>query len=99
MSTDTVHSCSAAATPQQPRLDSVVAEVKRQLLASHFSVLRQIGCDYYEGVLVLRGHVPTFYHRQVAVELAKKVNGVEQVDDRIVVDIHEETERKSLSRN
>ena len=99
MSTDTVHSCSAAATPQKPRLDSVVAEVRRQLLASHFSVFRQIQCNFYEGVLILRGQVPTFYHRQVAVELAKKVNGVEQIDDRLVVDRLAVTQRKSRLRN
>jgi osmotically-inducible protein OsmY len=37
-------------------------------------------------VLVLRGKVPTFYTRQVALALVMKVAGVDQVDDRIVVD-------------
>ncbi|MFT4558928.1 MAG: osmotically-inducible protein OsmY [Porticoccaceae bacterium] len=82
----TKNACSAR-TPQQTvhALNPVLAEVKRRLGESPYSAIKQIQLEFYEGVLILRGKVPTFYTRQVALALAMTVDGVELVDDRISV--------------
>jgi osmotically-inducible protein OsmY len=57
------------------------------------AVLRQPGyarhkaleVDIERGVVRVQGRVPTFYLRQIAVELIKRVAGVTQVVDRILV--------------
>ena len=64
----------------------VLSEILRQLQASPFAAIKELRCDFHEGVAILRGKVPTFYTRQIAQTLVKNVAGVEQVDDRIVVD-------------
>ena len=66
-------------------VEPVLAEVRSQLLASPFAAIRQLQSEFYEGVIILRGQVPTFHNRQVALALVRKVAGVEQVDDQIVV--------------
>ena len=65
--------------------DPVQLELLRQLQASPYAAIKQLRCDFHEGVAILRGHVPTFYTRQVTLSLVMKVPGVQQVDDRIVV--------------
>ena len=48
------------------RSEHVVSEVRRHLSSAGYRSLRQVECDYFDGVLVLRGHVPSYYHKQVA---------------------------------
>jgi osmotically-inducible protein OsmY len=43
-------------------------------------------CECREGVVVLRGHVGSFHEKQMAQELARKVNGVRVVVNRLIVD-------------
>ena len=43
-------------------------------------------CDHCEGVVVLRGRVHSFHEKQMAQELARKVDGVKIVVNRLVVD-------------
>lgn len=66
-------------------VNRILVEAKRQLLASPFAAIKQLQADFYDGVLVVRGTVPTFYTRQVALALLMNLPGVEKVDDRIVV--------------
>ena len=90
MSTDTKHNHSAPPMTRDTKpvrcIPPTLQEVRRQLLASPYAAIKQLRTEFYEGVLVLRGKVPTFYTRQVAIALVMKIGGVEQVDDRIVVD-------------
>ena len=87
MTTRTETTCSPRAPKQTtPYIDPVLAEVRRQLLASPFAALKELQTDFYEGVIVLRGKVPTFYTRQVAIALVMKIAGVQELDDRLVVD-------------
>lgn len=53
---------------------------------NRYFVLRSVACEYHEGVLILRGRAPSFYLKQVAQTLAGKVDGVEIVVNRLVVD-------------
>ena len=46
---------------------------------------RSVSCSYHEGVLILRGLVPTYYLKQIAQTTVMGIDGVEQVDNRIEV--------------
>ena len=46
---------------------------------------REIVCDYREGVLTLRGSVPSFYLKQVLQSILKDTPGVQRIDNRVDV--------------
>ncbi len=46
----------------------------------------EVCCDHCEGVVVLRGRVHSFHQKQMAQELARKVDGVKIVVNRLLVD-------------
>ena len=56
-----------------------------RLHSSGYVVLRHLTCEYHEGVLAVRGRVPTFYLRQVAQTVLRQVPGVEVFVDHIEV--------------
>lgn len=62
----------------------IVAE--QRLRQSSYFALRYVACEYHEGVLILRGRVPSFYLSQIAQTLVRKVDGVELVVNRLEVD-------------
>jgi osmotically-inducible protein OsmY len=64
----------------------VVEAAHRALQSSPYWAVRQVRCGFHEGQLTLHGHVPTFYLLQVAQELVCRLPGVEEVENRIVVD-------------
>lgn len=55
------------------------------LAGQHRPSLRHLNVDASEGVVTLRGNVPTFYERELSVRLARRVAGVVQLDDQIIV--------------
>lgn len=59
--------------------------VEQRLGASGYLALRRIDCACEDGVLSLRGCVPTYYLKQVAQSIAGTVDGVRRVDNRIEV--------------
>ena len=46
--------------------EHVLLEVRRRLSAADHHALRQIECEYADGVVVLRGCVPSYYLKQIA---------------------------------
>lgn len=66
---------------------SVQAEAQLRLRNSGYHELRHISCDFHEGVLTLRGHVSTFYLKQLAQELIRRLDGAEEVNNRLEVAI------------
>ena len=64
---------------------AVQESAERQLQEVHFRFSRCVSCEYSDGVLLLRGQVPTFYLKQIAQTVVAKVPGVERVDNRIQV--------------
>ena len=46
---------------------------------------REIDCEYREGILTLRGRLPTFYLKQVLQSILKDLLGVRRVDNRVDV--------------
>jgi len=58
---------------------SVLDRVQRVLAESSYSYLRRVSCAYDDGVLTLRGRMPTFYMKQTLQVLVAKVEGVKQI--------------------
>lgn len=61
-------------TPTASRGD-LAAEVEMRLQASPHLCLRSVTCDQRERILVLRGRVPSYYHKQLAQELVRQIAG------------------------
>lgn len=75
------------------RSESIVSEaptankchVREALRESPHGGLCWVKCELKEGMTILHGQVSSFYLKQMAQELAKKVDGVELVVNRIEV--------------
>jgi hypothetical protein len=48
--------------------------------------IREVSCEYDQGVIVLRGRVPTYYYKQLSQEAAARFDGVVQVVNNIEVE-------------
>lgn len=72
-------------TVVQPR--GVAEIVERRLRKSMYFSLRTVSCQFDDGVLTLRGMVPTFYLKQVILSLLEDLEreGVKQVNDEVDV--------------
>ena len=65
---------------------SDVTKAARCLLQkSPYGIVRRISCEYDGGVLVLKGRLPSYYHKQVAQEAVVDLRGVQQVHNEIEV--------------
>ena len=67
-------------------LSDDVTEAARCLLQkSPYGIVRGVSCEYDGGVLVLKGRLPSYYHKQVAQEAVVDLHGVQQVHNEIEV--------------
>lgn len=75
-----------AAAPRRPSPASAVAAAARnRLRACAYASVRELPCDYNEGILVLRGQVSSYFHKQVAQEAVRGLPGVEVIVNAVVV--------------
>ena len=66
--------------------EAVEREAAARLRGSPYrSVLRRVECEWSTGVLVLRGAVPTYYHKQLAQSHLAGLTGVALIDNRLQV--------------
>ena len=65
--------------------EDVVAEAKERLKMALYPPVRNVFCDYDDGVLFLHGEVPSFFEKQLAQEAVFKLNGVTRVVNEIKV--------------
>ncbi len=63
----------------------IVEQAERRLQAGPYPVLRQISCEFADGLLVLRGAVGSYYLKQMAQTLVSRIPGVTRVDNRLDV--------------
>jgi osmotically-inducible protein OsmY len=63
----------------------VLQRIRQELARSGYSPLRTVRVDVHEGLVVLRGRVASYHHKQVAQESAKRVDGVDALRNEIVV--------------
>ncbi len=59
--------------------DGVAHSVTRLFRQSPYRRLGQLTCEHHEGVVIIRGRLPSFYLKQIAQTLASKVDGVEEI--------------------
>jgi len=65
----------AAVAHCEPAQRGVAARVAESLKASGYAALQGVTAEHHEGVVFLRGRVPSFYMKQIAQEVARKVHG------------------------
>lgn len=67
------------------RDEAVVQQINRALVSRGAVPLRHVQVDLYEGLAILRGSVYRYYDKQLAQEVVKQIEGVEQIQNEIVV--------------
>jgi hypothetical protein len=64
---------------------AIVEAAENCLRKNAYLVLRNISCEFREGVLVLRGCLPTYYLKQIAQSAVLGIAGIDRIDNQIVV--------------
>ena len=67
-------------------LEGIEEAATECLLKSPYHDVRRVFCEYDNGILFLRGRLPSFHLKQVAQEAAAMCKGVTQVVNQIEVD-------------
>ena len=70
----------SAAVPQ-----AVVEQAETSLRRNSYVALKNISCAYQEGILTLRGCLPSYYLKQVAQTTVSRLAGVERIVNQIEV--------------
>jgi osmotically-inducible protein OsmY len=79
------------------RRQGVAQAARERLAGSSYPALRALRLSFHEGVLTLRGRVPSYHMRQVAWKLVGELPGVEEFVDRLeVVEEPGETSDRTL---
>jgi len=66
-------------SPRQEAPSGAVEAARRQLRRSPYRLIRELSCCCSQGMLVLRGRLPSFYLKQVAQETVLAVAGQAEV--------------------
>jgi osmotically-inducible protein OsmY len=67
------------------RVPCAAEAVRRRLYETGYPSLRAVVCEVHAGVLTLRGRVPSYYLKQVAQAVARRIDGIEALINRIEV--------------
>jgi osmotically-inducible protein OsmY len=73
------------ATPTQIPQPGLKELAEGFLRRNPYLALKNVSCDWLDGVLVLRGCLPTYYLKQVAQEVVARLEGVKVIDNQIQV--------------
>jgi len=65
----------------------VEEQVRAALHACPYPAMRMLKCEFDHGVLTLKGRLPTFYLKQLAVMAVKPIGHVREIVDQIHVDL------------
>jgi len=74
-----------AVAPSTVRPHAVLEQAETSLRRNSYVALKNISCVYQEGVLTLRGCLPTYYLKQMAQTTVARLAGVERVVNQIEV--------------
>jgi osmotically-inducible protein OsmY len=64
---------------------TITEMAERKLHSKPYLALKNVSCDWLDGVLVLRGCLPSYYLKQVAQEVVARLEGVDGIDNQIQV--------------
>lgn len=56
--------------------DEIAKAAQDRLHTSPYFALRSIMAEFHEGAIVLRGRVASYYHKQMAREVVRRVDGI-----------------------
>jgi len=73
------------ATPTRTAQPGLQELAEGCLRRNPYLALKNVACDCREGVLVLRGCLPSYYLKQVAQEVVARLEGVERIENQIEV--------------
>ncbi len=65
---------------------AVAVAARVRLEATGYSALTEVECWYFGGVLTLRGHVSSYYLKQIAQTAVRGLEQVEEIVNRLEVD-------------
>ncbi|MFN9718143.1 MAG: BON domain-containing protein [Planctomycetota bacterium] len=65
--------------------DELVSRVRHRLLACGDWSIRALECGVSDGILTLRGLVPSWFHKQVAQETVRSLSGIRSIVNLIAV--------------
>jgi hypothetical protein len=65
--------------------DAVLDRVQMRFRTSPYVALRRLRCEYRGGVLVLHGRVASYYLKQLAQEVVRRLAGVEEIANHVEV--------------
>src|SRR5580692_6108701 len=71
--------------PRSAPLSGVAEGAEVRLRSNSYLALKNVSCEYHEGVLTLRGCLPTYYLKQMAQTAVAQIEGVQQVINEIEV--------------
>src|SRR5438132_1634396 len=71
--------------PWPGQTQQIVEGAENRLRHNSYLALKNVHCDYHEGVLTLRGCLPTYYLKQVAQSVVAHVEGVQRIVNEIEV--------------
>jgi osmotically-inducible protein OsmY len=70
------------ATPEPVEIRQVA---ERRLLGARYTALSDVHCAFEDGVLCLRGQLPTYHLKQIALALVADLEGVRSISNQIQV--------------
>jgi hypothetical protein len=72
--------------PHRPLSSQRIVEgAERCLRSNSYLALKNVTCEYHEGVLTLRGCLPSYYLKQIAQTAVSRLDGVERINNEIEV--------------
>jgi osmotically-inducible protein OsmY len=71
--------------PLVKQRQAIEALVEARMRQSGYYELREVSCDFHEGVLTLRGCVTSYHLKQLAQSLALSLEGVEELNNKLEV--------------
>ena len=77
--------CAARATETPDPRPAPADLAERRLRGNPYRALKNVCCDWLDGVLVLRGCLPSYYLKQIAQEAVAALEGIECIDNQIQV--------------
>lgn len=58
---------------------------KDRLNGQPYPALKRVTCEFHDGLLILRGSLPTYYLKQVAQTAVAELDGIQQIENQIEV--------------
>lgn len=72
-------------SPRPAPFTGVVEGAETRLRCNSYLALKNVSCEFREGVLTLRGCLPSYYLKQMAQTAVARLDGVDRIVNEIMV--------------